>query len=103
MFATSFAAVVVQILLIGVGAVVEALAVFAMRGGASRTNQLDSKSVEPEESGPKPELIAPVPSGPPERCKDYYEMEEVPEGVRPGELLKTAKVWYIQSFRVPRE
>jgi hypothetical protein len=71
---------------------------------ASRTEVVEPpaekmpRRVVPKVQMPRPNSAQLRPSA---RSKDYYEMERTPQGVRPGDLAKTAKVKYVQDITAP--
>ena len=89
----------IQMALIGMGAFLEATAVSVERTLCKREHVHEA----PPECEQREKTIAPVCPNkivvkqPTRPGKDYYEMEEVPAGVRPADLMRTAKVRYIQA------
>jgi hypothetical protein len=92
-----------QILLIGLGILFQFMAISAKRRERSvypqGHDEVEEKVDEPQVKNavPKPARRSPAPRP---TTRDYYDMENPEPGVRPGELLRTAKVSYFNDVNV---
>jgi hypothetical protein len=92
-----------QLLLIGLGVVLQLAARMAWRDefvGVPRERKLRARTTEPTPQA-KSRRLSSTQVRPSAREKDYYEMERTPQGVRPGDLAKTAKVKYVDGAQPP--
>ncbi len=69
------------------------------RNDGEHTNRRDQTVSLSQPKWPGIEKPARPPSG---RVHDYYEIEKTPPGVRPADLLKTARVTYVDNVNAPR-
>lgn len=91
-----------QIALVLVGLVFQVAAFVAMRKDWSCDAACTPETPRSREEKPARKPAAPAPLAPQRSERDYYQMEDVPRDVPPAELLRTAKVYYVQSFKSPR-
>jgi hypothetical protein len=95
-----------QLVLIAIGVIFQFMAFSALRkasGGrgahASGEERTAPANFELRRSG-NPKRIVSRPSAlRSKQAQDYYEMEKMPPGMRPGELPKTAKVAYFDGVK----